>query len=170
MGEDAIPMTAITALPGDAIEVTALPTPGQGGATPAPAAVTPTETPLAAPVAVTPAPPAPDSPRPKPRPDTASVQPQGQSVPDAVTAPPPEPKSAAQIACEKHGSVWGVAGKSGGKTCITRTRDSGKECRRESDCEGLCLARSRTCAPVKPLFGCNDILQDDGREVTLCID
>ena len=24
--------------------------------------------------------------------------------------------------------------------------------------------------PVRPLFGCNDILQADGRQVTLCID
>ena len=32
------------------------------------------------------------------------------------------------------------------------------------------LARSGTCAPITPMFGCNDILQDDGREVTLCLD
>jgi hypothetical protein len=171
MGEVVAPATPITAMSADTIEVTALPAPGQDGAvTPVPAEPALAEPTLAEPSFAEPAATAPDGPRPKPRPDAASVQPQGQSLPEAVTTPPPEPKSAAQIACEKTGSVWGAAGKSGGKTCITRTRDGGKECRRESDCEGLCLGRSRTCAPVKPLFGCNDILQDDGREVTLCID
>ena len=53
---------------------------------------------------------------------------------------------------------------------LVRTRDGGKSCKRERDCEGLCLARSRTCAPIQPLFGCNDILQDNGVMVTLCID
>jgi hypothetical protein len=46
----------------------------------------------------------------------------------------------------------------------------GKACTRQSQCEGYCLARSGTCAPITPMFGCNDILQDDGREVTLCLD
>lgn len=54
-------------------------------------------------------------------------------------------------------------------TCVNPTRDAGKACRRGSDCEGLCLARSFTCAPYDPLFGCNEILQDDGSRVTYCL-
>ena len=85
----------------------------------------------------------------------------------------PEPavqKSKAQLICEKRGGNWGNAGKSNLKTCISRTKDAGKQCRKQSDCSSVCLARSGTCAPVKPLFGCNDILQKDGSRVTLCID
>ena len=85
-------------------------------------------------------------------------------------APPPPPKSPVQIACEKDGGTWGRAGSSIAMTCFKPTRDGGKSCRRESDCSTLCLARSRTCAPVTPLFGCHQVLQGDGRTVTLCLD
>jgi hypothetical protein len=56
------------------------------------------------------------------------------------------------------------------RTCVFTTRDGGKQCNRESQCEGVCLARSGTCSPVKPLLGCNEILQDNGARVTLCIE
>ena len=85
----------------------------------------------------------------------------------------PEPvlvKLKEQLTCEKRGGTWGKAGKSGGKTCIKRTRDAGKQCTKQSSCDGVCLARSGTCAPVTPLFGCNEILQNDGSRVTLCVD
>lgn len=85
-------------------------------------------------------------------------------------APPGPPKSAMQLDCEAGGGLWSDAGKKGVKACVQATRDAGKSCKRESDCDGLCLARSRSCAPIKPLFGCNDILQADGGQVTLCID
>ena len=55
-------------------------------------------------------------------------------------------------------------------TCIRTTRDAGKSCDSKTDCEGECLARSRTCSPIKPLFGCNPVLMDTGAEVTLCIE
>jgi hypothetical protein len=54
--------------------------------------------------------------------------------------------------------------------CQFTTRDGGKRCTRESQCEGLCLARSGTCAPVEPLMGCHDILQDNGTRATQCIE
>ncbi|WP_155947107.1 hypothetical protein [Pseudorhodobacter ferrugineus] len=90
-----------------------------------------------------------------------------------VAAAPPTPvivKSPSQVACEKTGGNFVVIGRSGAMTCQKPTRDGGKQCKRESDCDGVCLARSNTCAPVKPLFGCQSILQDDGRRVELCID
>ncbi|SEN60799.1 hypothetical protein SAMN04488103_10668 [Gemmobacter aquatilis] len=88
----------------------------------------------------------------------------------APSVPPVAPKSDSQLACEAKGGSWASAGGGQARTCVFRTRDAGKSCRKQSDCEGLCLARSRSCAPVRPLFGCNDILQADGRQVTLCID
>lgn len=91
-----------------------------------------------------------------------------------AAAPPPEPvaviKTPGHIACEKRGGNFVALGRSGAMICQLPTRDGGKQCRRESDCDGVCLARSGTCAPVKPLLGCQAILQDDGRRVQLCID
>ena len=84
-------------------------------------------------------------------------------------APPPPPLTPEQAACQKKGGKWAKVGR-GGETCVQTTRDAGKQCRKASQCEGLCLARSGTCAPIKPLFGCNDVLQDNGAMVTLCID
>jgi hypothetical protein len=116
--------------------------------------------------------------RPKPRP-TPITQDDEAAVAPIIDAPPPrgvapvEPvaqKSKEQITCEKRGGNWGNVGKSNLKTCIKRTKDAGKQCRKQSDCESVCLARSGTCAPVKPLFGCNEIFQKDGSRVTLCID
>lgn len=113
--------------------------------------------------------------RPKPRPpapsqavvdgEVASV-----SATEAPVVDPVDRKTKAQVTCEKQGGNWDEAGKTGAKTCFKRTGDAGKQCRKQSTCESVCLARSGTCAPVKPLFGCNDILQDDGSRVTLCVD
>ncbi len=91
------------------------------------------------------------------------------AAPDAPVeaAPPATPEA---IKCIKHGGTWASAGKSGAKACVKRTKDAGKACTKETQCEGYCLARSRSCAPIKPMFGCTEILQADGREVTLCLD
>lgn len=95
---------------------------------------------------------------------------QAEPVKQAAPVPPPEPKSPEEIKCLKAGNAWASAGKSGAKACVKRTRDAGKACTKQTQCEGYCLARSRTCAPITPMFGCNDILQADGREATLCLD
>lgn len=137
-----------TALQGPAIEVTALPSLGAAENPPAAAEAT--------------ADTAPQDPKP-----AAAAEP--EAAPEPMAAPVII-KSAGQIACEKRGGNFVSAGKSGAMTCQTPTRDGGKQCRRESDCEGVCLARSFSCAPAKPLLGCNEILQDDGYRVELCID
>ena len=115
--------------------------------------------------------------RPVPRPLPATVDQQAIAPPEGALSPaqvmpikPAVQKSKLQISCEKRGGNWGNAGKSKLKNCITRTRDAGKQCRKQGDCSSVCLARSGTCAPVKPLFGCNEILQKDGSRVTLCLD
>lgn len=98
------------------------------------------------------------------------------AVPAQADVPPPAPavpavlKTEEQLACERRGGSWSPVPGSSARSCVYRTRDAGKACRARRDCEGECLARSRSCAPIRPLFGCNDILQADGRQVTLCID
>ena len=75
-----------------------------------------------------------------------------------------------RAACAERGGRFGQGGFAGSFLCYEETRDANKACRRESDCEGLCLARSRSCAPIKPLFGCNEILTEAGFPATVCID
>lgn len=96
-------------------------------------------------------------------PETAEPAPAGE-------APPPPPKSPEQLACERKGGAWSSAGGSGVKACVRRTRDGGKQCSNGTQCEGDCLARSQSCSPIMPLFGCNEILQDNGARVTQCIE
>jgi hypothetical protein len=96
---------------------------------------------------------------------------------DADPAPKPDlaetpvtPKSEMQLACEKKGGRWYKVGKGDKRACVRQTKDAGKRCEKESQCESVCLARSGTCAPFKPMYGCNEILQDNGARVTLCLD
>ena len=83
---------------------------------------------------------------------------------------PPELKSAEQKRCERQGGSYvGVGGNKELRTCVKRTRDANKSCDADSDCQGKCLARSRTCAPIDPLLGCNDILNDYGLVLQECV-
>lgn len=158
---------------GGEIEVTALDAPAPAPAKPnakAPNADAPVSAPKApaeadgAPAAAAPAPAGT-----KP----AAADPAAADSAAAGAAPPAEPappKSEAQIACEKRGDLWTRLPDSQAQTCVTRTRDAGKSCTTSRMCEGECLARSGTCAPYTPLFGCNEIFQDDGTRMTLCLD
>ena len=84
--------------------------------------------------------------------------------------PPPEAvKSPSQIACEKTGGRFAKAGNSTTFVCARETCVGGKSCRRETDCEGLCLARSRSCSPITPVLGCQESLTQDGLRVTECV-
>jgi len=106
----------------------------------------------------------------------AAPKPPASAAPAAAAVEPPVAEDPApvvlpeELACLKKGGQWAAAGNVASKACVQRTKDGGKFCRKESDCDGYCLATSNTCAPVTPLFGCNDILQDNGVRVTLCID
>ena len=75
-----------------------------------------------------------------------------------------------RAACLKAGGRFDTGGITGSLVCYKTPPDAGKSCRKESDCSTLCLARSQTCAPIEPLFGCNEILTDGGARVTLCVD
>lgn len=111
------------------------------------------------------APEAPTEPAPEPEAEAATVEPEAEAVPEE----PAILKSAEQLLCEKRGGNFSSAEDGGARTCVRRTKDGGKRCDQESDCQGRCLARSNTCSPIDPLLGCNEILQDDGAAVTLCI-
>lgn len=72
-----------------------------------------------------------------------------------------------KAACLARGASWSrVAGTV--FTCVEQTGDGGQSCQSSATCKGVCLARSMTCAPVRPLFGCNEILNDSGLRVTMC--
>lgn len=72
--------------------------------------------------------------------------------------------------CEARGDIWGRAGAQGAFVCVRRTPDAGKSCSRATDCSGACLARSRTCAPLDPLVGCQEILTASGARAMQCLD
>ncbi len=79
-------------------------------------------------------------------------------------------KSSSQIACEKKRGRFVKVGDTSAFACVHDTRDAGKRCSKAGDCQGLCLARSRTCSPYTPVFGCQDILQQDGLRVKQCVE
>lgn len=182
----AAPAAGVTAAPGAIagapVTATAIAAPGTAkpatpGATakPAPAAA-PVAPPAASPAQGAPIPPGTIKARGTPPAPPAAAAPEPAKPADPSAGPPADPpapeapKSAAQLACEGDRGQWLDASGKGVKACVFRTRDGGKACKREGDCDGVCLARSMTCSPYKPLFGCNDILQADGRQVTLCLD
>jgi hypothetical protein len=153
------------AVTGDAIEVTALDAP--------PPAAASASAPDSAPAAAAEVEGAVQPQGADPAAADAATVPAAQTDPaltEIVEEPPAPPKSEAQLACEKRDGTWSPTGRGDLRVCVFRTRDGGKKCTRESQCDGLCLARSGTCSPLKPLLGCNDILQDNGARVTQCIE
>lgn len=90
-----------------------------------------------------------------------------------VAAPDLPPVGAAAVgavraSCEATGGTLRALGASV-SFCQHQTGDAGKTCTRASDCESACLARSRSCAPLKPLAGCNEVLSASGIVVTECL-
>ena len=75
-----------------------------------------------------------------------------------------------RAACLARGGQFARGGIAGQYVCFITPKDAGQACSASTDCEGLCLARSRSCAPVKPLFGCNEVLTRSGQVSTLCVD
>ncbi|WP_172293378.1 hypothetical protein [Pseudoruegeria sp. HB172150] len=75
-----------------------------------------------------------------------------------------------RVICEAKGGKWSAAGSSGAHVCVSTTRDGNKACTRATQCEGYCLARSGTCAPFTPLYGCHEVLTDNGTRQTICLE
>lgn len=84
---------------------------------------------------------------------------------------PPQPKAdkAARLACETDGGSYRQGGILQDWICFKPTIDAGKSCNADSDCTGMCMADSKTCSTITPLFGCHSIIED-GETVEICID
>lgn len=108
--------------------------------------------------------PVPDS---MPEPEQSGTQDAAPAVAEPVA--PVVVKSVSHLACEARGGIWSLAGGGTAAFCQTPTRDAGKSCKAATDCTGYCLSQSGTCAPVTPILGCHDILDQQGRMLTQCI-
>lgn len=85
-------------------------------------------------------------------------------------APNPDLLNIAARECNSSGGSWGLAPGRAAYTCYRQTRDSGKTCSDATDCQGMCLARSHSCSPVIPFYGCHEVLNKEGGVQTLCIE
>ncbi len=74
-----------------------------------------------------------------------------------------------ETACLEAGGRWARGGILGLQQCFPNYSDGGKSCNRESDCQGMCLAETRTCAKTFR-FGCISYLNDNGTREDICID
>lgn len=103
--------------------------------------------------------------------EPSAVLPPVASAPVAAPLPPPDPPMLAQqrAGCARIGGTL-IERAAGVRSCVTPTRDGGQRCNAASACEGICLARSGTCAPFQPLFGCQEVFTLPGRRETLCLE
>ncbi|PTW99027.1 hypothetical protein [Pararhodobacter aggregans] len=88
-------------------------------------------------------------------------------VPEAEPEPEPAFLAEQRRLCEQGGGQLAFRGR-GVVACLRPTRDAGQRCQAAADCEGLCLARSGSCAPISPLFGCQEVFTARGLRETLC--
>lgn len=95
---------------------------------------------------------------------------QSDMAPEGLAEGPPDILAADAAACAADGGRWGPALGSTLFVCYRTPRDAGKLCREASDCSTHCLARSRTCAPVTPFYGCHEVLSGPGQISTLCVE
>jgi hypothetical protein len=94
-------------------------------------------------------------------------------VPPQVREPPPPPPVPAAVAAQQTAcaAIGGQLLRRGALlSCQRPTADAGRACRQASDCEGGCLARAGVCAPVTPLFGCQDLLIAPSQVERVCRD
>ena len=94
--------------------------------------------------------------------DGPAISTDGTPVPDLLQA--------ARQQCDRDGGRWALAPGKVTYVCYKELRDAGKLCRASSDCEGICLARSRTCSPIEPFYGCHEVLTNGGGQQTLCVE
>ncbi len=87
------------------------------------------------------------------------------------TGPQGKALSAAErTECLAKGGSVGRGGLLPDEICFLPQPDAGKSCTKQSDCEGTCLADTRTCSKVTPIFGCFEFLDETGQKVGICID
>jgi hypothetical protein len=115
-----------------------------------------------------------DAPAEDPQTDTAgaAAEPEPEPLPEPEAEPDPTDArfAAARAACEEEGGRFGRAPGGGeARICFRTPRDANAPCRTGAECEGACLARSRTCAPVVPLMGCHEVILSNGIRATECL-
>ena len=71
--------------------------------------------------------------------------------------------------CEARGGEYAQAGLLG-HACFLPTKDAGKTCQSDSDCQGICFAETRQCSKVTPIFGCFSHLPKPGQVEEICVD
>ncbi|RYH11637.1 hypothetical protein [Tropicimonas sp. IMCC6043] len=76
----------------------------------------------------------------------------------------------ARARCEARGGNFGSGSAGVVNICYVTPKDANQSCSTATDCEGQCLARSRTCAPVIPLIGCHEVLLENGQVAEFCQD
>lgn len=74
-----------------------------------------------------------------------------------------------RASCLEREGRFGEGTAEGTFLCYLNTKDAEKSCSKSTDCDGECLARSRTCSPIKPILGCQDILSSSGKTSRLCV-
>lgn len=99
-----------------------------------------------------------------------ACQEDGAAVSESETDGVPSLLAVEQRACERSGGNWALTPSRNTFTCFRQTSDANRPCLSADACDGLCLARSRTCAPVTPLFGCHEILTSEGVRQTRCLE
>lgn len=94
----------------------------------------------------------------------------GDALPDRP-GPPGIPLGDAERAeCVLRGGTPGRGGILQNEVCIRPTRDAGKACTDNDQCETFCLAETKSCAPLTPTFGCFATMKDGGQTPMLCVD
>ncbi len=71
--------------------------------------------------------------------------------------------------CAREGGK-GIIGGFGQPACEKQAPDAGQACTQDSDCEGFCMAETKTCTPQNPMFGCFATLPSPGKEAMVCVD
>lgn len=82
----------------------------------------------------------------------------------------PDATQEQQKACERKGGRWGPAKVDGFFVCYRDFSDANEPCQTSDQCQGQCLARSRTCTPVSPLYGCYEVISSGGFRQTVCVE
>lgn len=94
---------------------------------------------------------------------------QDDNAPEGLAEGPPDLLTREAAACAAEGGRWAPALSSSFFVCYRTPPDAGRQCSQASDCTTQCLARSRSCAPVTPFYGCHEVLTGPGRIATLCV-
>lgn len=70
--------------------------------------------------------------------------------------------------CERQKGRFGLSPNGVTYICFKTMSDANQTCTTGRDCQGLCLARSRTCSPIDPFYGCHEVISSSGVRQTLC--